>query len=137
MSAALTSVLAAVVVGLMGFGSYGLAASTLNARLREIAIRKALGATSARLILAVGGRTIVLLAAGVMLGLVLSPFADRAVQVQLADFTEWTGPHDVQTAGAWVFGTVAAVVFGVGSASVLLSLRRPLRIPPIEILRRE
>jgi putative ABC transport system permease protein len=86
-------------------GIYGVLSLSVGSRVKEIAVRKAVGAQSLdilRLILAEGGRLIVV---GVALGAVVAMLFGRALEGQLFQVTA-TDPISLAVA-ALVFGTVA------------------------------
>ncbi len=112
---------AIVVIGL-----FGLLASTVAARTRELAIRSALGATSRSLQLMVVRRAGTIAAAGVAAGLPLAWIAGRWVGGVLTDID----PHDAESV------TIAIVLLGaavVGAA--WWPARRASRVDPIQALK--
>lgn len=113
---------------LAGLGLYGVVAGTVLRRRREIGLRMALGADGGavvRDVLATGGR---LVAAGALVGVVLSWGVGRWMASLLFGVT----PMDPLTlAGA------AAILVGTAVAAGWLPARRAVRIPPSETLRAE
>jgi ABC-type antimicrobial peptide transport system permease subunit len=127
----------AAAIALTAFGVIGLvlAATGINGtvayavaqRRREIGIRIAIGATSARVLRLVLGRMTALVAAGGFVGLVLALATGRAI----ASVVYQASPRDPV-----VFVEVGAVLVIVGVVSCWAPAIRSLRIEPIAALRR-
>ena len=95
--------LVATVLALVGI--YGVLALSVGSRLKEIAVRKAIGAQQAeilRAILGEGGRMVIV---GVILGTIVATLAGRALDAQLYDVSA-ADPLSLVTAGA-IFALVA------------------------------
>ena len=107
-------------------GIYGVIAYGVAQRLRELAIRLAVGATPRALVGAVLGRTLRLLGAGVALGLA----GGAAVGILLRGLLYGISPGDPLALGAAV-----GVVLGVGVLATLAPAGRVLRVDPARILR--
>ncbi|MBI3450517.1 MAG: ABC transporter permease, partial [Acidobacteria bacterium] len=113
---------------LAAVGLYGLVASLVASRTREIGVRIALGAAPAailRLFLAQGAR---LVAAGVGLGTLLALGATRLLQESLFGVT----PTDGLT-----FALVATVLAAAGLAAAWIPALRASRVDPVVVLRRD
>jgi predicted permease len=117
----LTLVLAAV-------GVYGVLASVVGRRTREIGIRVALGARPAEVVAMVLRQSFVVVAGGVVAGLVLALAAAKGIASLLFD----VGPTDPLT-----FATATAALVTVGLAASYVPARRATRINPTEALRQE
>jgi len=101
---------------------------SVSQRTRELGIRMALGARSAEVFQMVAGEGMLLVAAGVGLGLVLSFAATRLVRGMLFE----VGRTDLQ-----VFAVVTLTLLGSGLAACLLPARRAIKVPAIDALRSE
>ncbi|HZE90050.1 MAG TPA: ABC transporter permease, partial [Verrucomicrobiae bacterium] len=128
----LTATLLAIFGGLglllAAVGLYGLIASLVAGRTREIGVRVALGAEPSsilRLFLAHGAK---LVAAGLVLGSLLAFAATRLLQESLFGVT----PTDAVT-----FGLVSLVLAATGLAATWIPARRASRVDPIVALRSE
>jgi putative ABC transport system permease protein len=109
-------------------GIYGVLASSVNLRRRELGIRLALGARPAealRLVMARGARLTVI---GLVLGLVGASGLARLLSRQLYG----VGPNDLL-----VYTSVAATIVLVSLAACYVPARRAARIDPMKILRLE
>lgn len=111
------------VTGIHGLVSYGVAR-----RVKEIGIRIAIGARPVQVVRLVLGRTLVLLASGATIGLVLSLAAGKV----LTNIVYETSPHDPV-----VFALVVGAIGLLGLLSSLAPTRRALRIEPTIALRHE
>ena len=111
---------------LAAFGLYAVLACAVSRRRREIGIRVALGAGRGdvrRLVLRQGG---VIVAAGVLLGLLAAAAGVRIAGSIL---------HGVTPADPLTFAAVTAVLAAVALLACWLPARRAARIEPLEILR--
>ncbi len=111
---------------LCALGLYGLLAYSVVRRSREIGIRVALGARSNNVLALVLTRTIMLVGASGVIGLVLSIFALRL----LARFL-------TATTDAQLYLPVVGLLFAITVVACALPVRRALRIHPSEALRQE
>jgi len=106
-------------------GLYGVLAYDVQRRRREIGIRYAIGATrwqTLAMILRQGlGKTLV----GIIVGLVLSPFAGRYLESQL---------FDMAALDSWTYASTTGLVFVVALIASLVPARRALGINPVESL---
>jgi ABC-type antimicrobial peptide transport system permease subunit len=106
-------------------GLYGVIAYSVSRRVREIGIRKALGAQSGALVSMVLGEGMVLVAIGGAIGAVLAALGAGVLSSVL-----FVPPFDVISFGA-AFGVLAAVAF----LANVLPARRAARIDPVVALR--
>ncbi|HUP23776.1 MAG TPA: FtsX-like permease family protein, partial [Thermoanaerobaculia bacterium] len=116
----------AVGVLLMLVGLYGVMAYVVAARTAEMGIRRVLGASSRRLLLAVLGQACVLVAAGIVVGSVISALFAPA----LATFLAGLSPLD-----PIAYLATALLLLVAGMAAALGPARRATRVDPIEALR--
>ena len=119
---------AMVALSLAAVGLFGVLSYSVTARKHEIGLRVALGATGRRVLLGVLGHGLLLTAIGIMLGLVASYSATKALSGMLFA----VDPRDAAT-----FGTTAIVLLGVATAACYLPARRATRIDPAVALRAE
>jgi predicted permease len=117
---ALTALLLAVV------GIYGVVSYSVTQRTRELGVRMALGAATADTLRLVLGRSLRLVAAGTVCGLVAS-FAVTRVMAGLL--------YDVSPLDPVVFGGVSVLLAAAGLVASLVPARRATRVDPIEALR--
>jgi len=103
---------------LAGLGVYGVLAHTVAERRREIGIRMALGASAARVVRSVMGRTLLLAGTGVVVGALLSLAVARLLDSLLFGVSA-TDPR--------TFVVTAVVVVLVAAAAALLPARRAAR----------
>jgi predicted permease len=126
--AVLLGALAGLALLLAAVGIYGLIASSVAERTRELGIRLALGATVAQAMRAVALPGLALALAGVAVGSVLAGFAS-----QLLRHLVWgVRPGDPLT-----FVAVGLGLLGVGAAASFLPALRVTRLNPAETLRQE
>ena len=109
-------------------GLYGVLAYSVTQRTRELGIRIALGARSAEVFRLVVGEGMLLVAAGVTLGLALSLAATRLVTSMLFE----VGQTDLR-----VFAVVTLALLGAGLAACVLPARRATRVQAMDALRSE
>jgi predicted permease len=119
---------AALAFLLAGLGIHGLLSFTVSTRSAEIAVRIALGAQPRNILSIVLHESIMLAAAGVVLGVALAYVAGRAMQALLAGVT----PGDAAT-----FVTAAGLCFLMTLAGSLVPSLRALRVDPITAIRAE
>jgi putative ABC transport system permease protein len=122
------AVFAALALLLAGIGIHGLLSFTVSTRSSEIAVRIALGAQSHDILRIVLQQSVVLAAAGVVLGMVLAYVAGRAMQALLAGIP----PADPVT-----FLIAAALCLLMTIAGSLVPSLRALRVDPIAAIRAE
>ena len=126
--AVLLGALAGLALLLAAVGIYGLIASSVAERTRELGIRLALGATVAQAMRAVALPGLALALAGVAVGSVLAGFASRL----LRHLVWGIGPGDPLT-----FVAVGIGLLGVAAAASFLPALRVTRLNPAETLRQE
>lgn len=119
---------AGIAILLAAIGIHGLLAFTVSSRTREFGVRMALGAEPARLFGRVLGEGLMLAAAGVVLGVVLSLWAGRAMESLLAGVS----PVDGATLATAVVSCLVTAAAGSTWPAV-----RVLRINPIAAIREE
>ena len=124
----LLTIFAAIALTLALVGLYGLMAYSVGRRTREVGIRMALGAERSDVILLVLKKAALLLALGLISGLVASWFAARAIQA----FLFGVGRHDPITVLS-VCGLLAVT----GLIAALIPARRAASIDPMQALRTE
>jgi hypothetical protein len=117
----------AVMAGILAvIGLYGVLSCLVAARTREMAIRIALGATRARVMLAVMGRTSVVVGAGVVVGIGCSLASGHVVAALL---------YGVTPANPGVLAAAAIGAVAVGAIAAVVPARRIMRIEPVQALR--
>ena len=126
--ATLSGFFGALALGLAVIGLYGVMSYNVARRRNEIGIRMALGAEQPRVLRMVLGEVVILLVAGLALGLAVAVFSTRL----LASFLYRLEPNDPTTlVTACVVLAVSAVVAG------LLPARRAANLDPMTALREE
>jgi predicted permease len=124
--ATLLATFAGLALLLAGIGLYGLVASSIAERTRELGIRVALGATPSRAIATVAAPGLVLAAAGIVVGLV----AARA-GAQMVRHLVW----GISVGDATTFTIAAVGVAVVATIATLAPSLRIARLNPIQALR--
>jgi predicted permease len=124
--AALLSTLAALALLLAAIGLYGLMASSVAERTRELGIRLALGATGRQALFAAAAPGLVLSAIGVTVGLIAARLAGRTLQHLV---------FGVSTSDSLTFSVAAGVVMLVAVVATLVPALRIVRLNPIKALR--
>jgi predicted permease len=109
-------------------GLYGLLAFGVAQRTREIGIRAALGATRERIVAFVVGRSLRLVALGILLGLLIAALAAPRLQDLL---------YETPARDTGVFGVVALVLLLVALLGAAVPAWRAVHIQPQEALRAE
>ncbi len=109
-------------------GLFGMASYTVSKRMRELGIRVALGAQSGQVLRAALGRTVVLLAAGSIAGLLLGVAASRV----LASIVYQASAFD-----PWVILAAVLTMVLVGVISAAIPMRRVLSLDPARLLQDE
>jgi ABC-type antimicrobial peptide transport system permease subunit len=117
--------LLALVVAAVGL--YGVIAYSVSRRVREIGIRKALGAQSSALVRMVLGEGMVLVAVGGVIGAVLAALGARVLSSALF----------VQPFDAISFAMAFAVLAAVALAANVVPARRAARVDPVIALRQD
>jgi putative ABC transport system permease protein len=124
----LLTVFAAIALFLALVGLYGLMAYSVSRRTREVGIRMALGAQRTDVMLLVLKKASLLLALGLISGLVASWFATRVIQA----FLFGIGRHDPIT-----ILSVCALLAVSGLIATIIPARRAASIDPMQALRAE
>ncbi|HXK11792.1 MAG TPA: ABC transporter permease [Vicinamibacteria bacterium] len=109
-------------------GVYGVMAYAVSQRTREIGIRMALGARPRQLLEAVGRHALVVVASGIVLGLL----GALAVSTLIGDFLVDVTPTDPLT-----YAAAALLLAGVALLAALVPARRATRVDPTVALRCE
>jgi macrolide transport system ATP-binding/permease protein len=127
-AALLTGVFAALALLLSAIGVYGVTALAVSRRTRDIGIRMALGARPHDIVRTIGGRAIMLVAAGLGLGLLGS-----------LGFTQVTGAllFGVTAADSATFATMAALLALVSLVAFSIPVRAATRLDALSAIRRE
>jgi predicted permease len=124
----LLTIFAAIALSLAVVGLYGLMAYSVGRRTREVGIRMALGAQRSDVVMLVLKKAALLLALGLLSGLVASWFATRTIQA----FLFGVSPHDPIT-----ILSVCALLAISGLIAALIPARRAASIDPMQALRTE
>jgi putative ABC transport system permease protein len=124
----LLGVFAALALALASLGIYGVMSYVVAQRSREIGVRMALGARAGDVLRMVMGQGLVVVGAGIALGLLGSLGLTGLLRNQLFG-TEATDPV--------TFIAVCVVIAGVALAAMLLPARRATRLDPVRALRQE
>ena len=122
----LFSVFGLVALVLAAGGIYGVLASLVAQRTREIGIRLALGGKPGGVIRRLIGEGLVLGGIGLAVGLVVAAIAAHSIESMLFQIK----PTDLVS-----YGTIAAIVLGVSVIASYVPARRAAAIDPIETLR--
>jgi predicted permease len=113
---------------LAAVGLYGIVNYSARVRTQEIGIRLAIGATSRQVTLQVLAETVVLLAAGMLIGTLATLVLSRLLQTILFGLR----PNDPAT-----LILVGVLLSAVGLGAAYVPARRAARLDPIAVLRRE
>ena len=119
---------AGVALILAAVGLYGVMATAVSERTREIAVRLALGASPSRVVRMVIGRIVLLAVVGATIGAVVAIGATRYLEPLLFGVTR-TDPA--------TYLATAALLISVTLASACLPARRVTRVDPVATLRAE
>ncbi len=126
--ARLTSVFAALALGLAALGFYGLLSFRVARRTSEIGVRMAVGATRRQVQALLLGQTLIILVAGAIPGIVLSLLLGHLARGLLYG----AGAMDV-----WALGFAVCALVVAGILATLVPARRAASIDPIDALRSE
>jgi putative ABC transport system permease protein len=128
LSMILLSVFAALALGLASIGLYGVMALSVTQRTRELGIRLALGADRVEVFRLVLGQGFLLVAIGLVAGLLLAVSTGRALASILYGVSVWdlTG-----------FLSAAVILIGVSLVACCVPARRATSVDPIVALRTE
>ena len=124
----LLSIFAVVSLVLAIVGTYGVTAYTVSARTPELGVRIALGATSRDVLSLVVGRSAIVSALGIGVGVLGALLSSRAISGMLYG----TSPVDAVT-----FTAVTAILLLSSLVAALVPARRATLVDPVEVLRRE
>jgi putative ABC transport system permease protein len=124
----LLGVFAAVAFLIAAIGIYGVMAYTFSRRIGEIGLRMALGAQRSDILKIVLGEGAVMVACGVVAGLIGSVILTRFLQTLLFEIK----PTDPIT-----FGVLTALLASVALLACLIPARRASRVDPLMALRHE
>ncbi|MEP6491696.1 MAG: ABC transporter permease [bacterium] len=122
------SSMAAIALALAVIGIFGVTATSVSLRTREIAIRVALGAKSERIVLSIVREA----ALPVVLGLAVGLWASAGMSRLTKALLHGSSPFD-----ASIYVTASIVLLGTAFVASLLPARRALRIDPARALRFE
>jgi putative ABC transport system permease protein len=122
----LVNVFSCAALFLAAIGLYGMLAYSVNQRTREIGIRIALGANSANILKLVTKRGLMLVGAGLTIGVLAALAGNRFFQILL---------YEVRGDDPVTFGLAVAVLCLTATIACLLPARRATRIDPIAALR--
>jgi predicted permease len=128
LGAILTGILGGLGLVLAMIGVYGVMSYSVSQRTHEIGIRMALGAQRAQILSLIGRQGILVVAAGIVIGLLLA----FAVGQLIRDFLVGIGPADAPT-----YLLVSALLAAVAAAACLLPARRAVNVDPNTALRSE
>jgi putative ABC transport system permease protein len=124
----LSGPLAGIALLLVVIGVFSVMAYTVSLQTQEIGVRMALGAQQGEILRMVLRKGFVLLAAGICIGLFASYGLTRFLASQI-----W----GVSATDSWTFGTVLALIMGVGLAACYLPAQRATQVDPLVALRYE
>ena len=127
-SASVLAVFAMVALVLAAIGVYGVMAYSAGQRTREIGVRMALGATRAQVLRLMIRDGVIVVAAGLIAGLMAAMWLAQALTGLL---------HDVQPADPIALASVAALLSTAGLIAAYLPARRATRVSALEALRNE
>ena len=113
---------------LAAFGLYGVLSYAVSRRRRELGVRMALGAGRTDVVLLVVRQGGMLVAAGVVLGLLAAAASTRVVASILFGIT---------ATDALTFAGATAVLLAAGLLACWLPARRATRVDPMQVLRFE
>lgn len=125
---ALLALFAVVTILLAATGTWGVISYAVADRRRELGLRMALGAEAGGVVRGVVAEGMRLGGAGIVAGVLVGLWASRLLGAVLWQ-TEPTAP--------WVYGSGAALLFGVVLLASWLPARRAARVDPVEALRVE
>jgi predicted permease len=113
---------------LAALGVYGLLASSVAARTRELGVRRALGSSAGRIMALVGREALEMSAIGITVGVAIALAASRVIQAQL---------YGVTATDPFLIAAVALLLVIVAAASALAPALRAARVDPVVALKTE
>jgi predicted permease len=122
------SVLGIAALFLASIGLYGIMASYVNRRRREIGVRVAMGAEPRNVRGMILRQGLSQLAVGILLGLVLAVSFAGMLEVSLYEVEPWD---------PLVFSTIVVVLFFAGTIACIVPALRATRVDPVAVLREE
>jgi predicted permease len=128
MLAQLSAVFGFTAMALAGLGLYGLTAYEVSKRTAEVGVRLALGASRADVVRLIAGRSMLLVAGGVAVGVGAAALLSRFIESLL---------FGVRGTDIGSLGTAAVLVLTTGLAGSLWPARRAARLNPTRLLRIE
>jgi putative ABC transport system permease protein len=117
-----------VALALAGIGLYGLISFSVERRVGELGIRRALGGRSGDLLRMVMGEGARLAGAGLALGFAAAWYLSRFMRGML---------FEVEPTDPLTFALLGVLVFVIAALATLLPALRAVRVDPVEALRRE
>lgn len=127
-SATALGLFALVALVMAGVGVYGVMAYSTSQRTREIGVRMALGATSVQVLRLIVRDGVVVVAIGLVAGLVAALWLSRSLTGLL---------HEVTVADPVALASVALLLSAIGLVAVLIPARRATRVSALEALRHD
>jgi putative ABC transport system permease protein len=124
--AVLLGTFAAFALAIAGVGLFGVLSYTVAQRAREIGVRAALGAQVRDIVGLVLRQSMIIAAAGLVLGLTVSLWLTSALRTYLFGVT----PRDTIS-----FAAVAIVLLAVAALASIVPARRAARVDPVRVLR--
>jgi len=124
----LLTVFASVALLLTAIGLYGVIATAVNDRSREIAVRLAIGGSPRRIVWTIVGQMLIVTAAGVTIGILVAFSMTKPLEPLL---------FGIPRADLATYATTAAMLVGVTLVSAVIPAWRAIRIDPAATLRSE
>jgi len=124
--ARLTSVYGALALVLASLGLYGVTSYAVSQRTREIGVRMALGADSARIIRTVVGGPLLETFVGLLIGIPLASLVGRAINTQL---------YGISSQDPLVIATAVCVLVVTALVAAAIPARRAASLDPATTLR--
>ena len=122
------SILGLSALFLASIGLYGIMASSVNRRRREIGVRVAMGAEPRNVLGMILKEGLFQLGLGIILGLTIAVTFAGMLEVTLFEVEPWD---------PFVFATIVLVLFLAGTAACIIPARRATRVDPVTVLREE